>query len=447
MSRITVGMATYDDYDGVYFTLQALRLSSAAELSDAQFVVVDNNPSGPVASSLRALEDRIPGYVYLPFGQYASTAVRDLVFRGSESSVTLCLDSHVLLAPGAVRAVLDHFEQRPHSRDLLQGSMIADPLDDGREPPSTHLDPEWGDAMLGVWRTDPRGADPHGKPFEVGMQGLGLFACRTDAWPGINPRFRAHGGEEGYLHEKVRRGGGRVLCHPAVRWLHRFTRPQGPSFPVTLLERVRNYLIGHRELGLPEDGLTEHLGALVGDDHARDLLDRARRQLDSALAHFDAVICLLADGSPDTWERARQVLDDLHIGWLAEWLTPAPDTLDTFGTSDGPNASEHHRQTALRLTALRQIATDAATRGLDRVLVLDAATLCAPGVADHLRRAVSSLQATNWRIRPLEAPGSGSTSGCLGLAVQHGAFGPIERDEPEALAAAAPWLDGRLTPS
>ncbi|MEU3751313.1 glycosyltransferase [Streptomyces olivoreticuli] len=414
MSRITVGMATYDDYDGVYFTLQALRLSHAPELADAQFVVVDNNPTGPVAPALRALADRIPGYRYLPFGQYASTAVRDLVFRVAESPVTLCLDSHVLLAPGAVGAVLDHFEQRPHSRDLLQGPMIADGLDDGREPPSTHLDPEWGDGMFGVWRTDPRGADPRGKPFDVGMQGLGLFACRTDAWPGINPRFRAHGGEEGYLHEKVRRGGGRVLCHPGVRWLHRFTRPQGPTFPLTLLERVRNYLIGHRELGLAADGLTEHLRGLVGDDHTRDVLDRARRQLDSPLAHFDAVVCLLADGSRETWEDARRVLDDLDIGWLAEWLVPAPDT------------TGHHRE-----AALRQIVTDAATRGLDRVLVLDAASLCAPGAAEHLCRAVDQLRNVSWRIRPLAASG---------LAVQSGAFGPVGRGESVALAAAAPWI-------
>ncbi|MBH1937188.1 glycosyltransferase [Streptomyces sp. AV19] len=422
MSRITVGMATYDDYDGVYFTLQALRLGHATELSDAEFVVVDNNPSGPAAPALRALADHIPGCRYLPFDRYASTAVRDLVFRVSRSPVTLCLDSHVLLAPGSVHAVLDHFEQRPHSRDLLQGPMIADVLDDDREPPSTHLHPEWGDAMFGTWRTDPRGTEPGGKPFEVGMQGLGLFACRTDAWPGLNPRFRAHGGEEGYLHEKVRRGGGRVLCHPGVRWLHRFTRPQGPSFPVGLLERVRNYLIGHRELGLDSGGLTEHLHDLVGEEQALDVLDRARRQLDSPLAHFDAVVCLLADGSPRTWERATGALAELDADWLAEWLTPAPDAEEQGG----------------REAALRQIAADAAGRGLDRVLILDAASLRAPGAAERLRQAVGDLRTVTWSVRPLTAAGSD----CPGLALRGPMLDPVARGERPALAAAAPWLDG-----
>ena len=42
-------------------------------------------------------------------------------------------------------------------------------------------------------------------PFEMGMQGLGVFACRKAAWPGFNPRFSGFGGEEGYIHEKIRR--------------------------------------------------------------------------------------------------------------------------------------------------------------------------------------------------------------------------------------------------
>ncbi|GLF92623.1 glycosyltransferase family 2 protein [Streptomyces yaizuensis] len=422
MSRITVGMATYDDYDGVYFTLQALRLFHGPELADAEFVVVDNHPWGPAAPSLRALGDLVPGYRYVPFGQYASTAVRDLVFRVARSPVTLCLDSHVLLAPGAVRAVLEFFETRPGSPDLLQGPMLGDALADERQPPSTHMAPEWNDGMLGAWRADPRGADPGGAPFEVGLQGLGLFACRTDAWPGLNPRLRAHGGEEGYLHEKFRRAGGRVLCHPGVRWLHRFTRPQGPSFPIGMLERVRNYAIGHRELGLPTDGLEHHLLGLVGEARGRDVLARAQRQLDSPLAYFDAVLCLVDDGSEATAGQALRALDALDIGWLAEWLTPP--------AGDAPLT------TGDRTAVLRQIAGDAATRGLDRVLVIDADTVFAPGDARWLAGAVDSLRTRRWGLCPLSAPGTAGTA----LAVHRRAFDGVRRGDPTALADAGPWL-------
>ena len=68
--------------------------------------------------------------------------------------------------------------------------------------------------MFGQWSTDERGADPDAPPFEITMQGLGLFACRRDAWPGFHPEFRGFGGEEYYIHEKFRRNGAKVLCLP-----------------------------------------------------------------------------------------------------------------------------------------------------------------------------------------------------------------------------------------
>jgi hypothetical protein len=104
--------------------------------------------------------------------------------------------------------------------------------------------------MWGVWATDPRGHDPDGKPFEIAMQGLGAFSCRKVAWPGFNPRFRGFGGEEGYIHEKFRRAGGRVLCLPWLRWAHRFSRPKGVPYPLYVEDKLRNDLIGHAELGL-----------------------------------------------------------------------------------------------------------------------------------------------------------------------------------------------------
>ncbi len=73
--------------------------------------------------------------------------------------------------------------------------------------------------MWGIWGTDPRGLDPEGEPFEIPMQGMGVFSCRQSAWQGFNPLFRGFGGEEGYIHEKFRQAGGRCLCLPWLRWI------------------------------------------------------------------------------------------------------------------------------------------------------------------------------------------------------------------------------------
>jgi hypothetical protein len=40
MVALTIGMATYNDFDGVYFTIQALRLYQ--DLADTELLVVDN---------------------------------------------------------------------------------------------------------------------------------------------------------------------------------------------------------------------------------------------------------------------------------------------------------------------------------------------------------------------------------------------------------------------
>ena len=44
--KLTIGMATYDDYDGVFFSLQALRLYQLEGIAeeDVEFIVIDNNP-------------------------------------------------------------------------------------------------------------------------------------------------------------------------------------------------------------------------------------------------------------------------------------------------------------------------------------------------------------------------------------------------------------------
>ena len=122
--------------------------------------------------------------------------------------------------------------------------------------------------MYGVWGHDPRGDDPDGEPFDIPMQGIGLFACRRDAWPGFNPRFHGFGADEGYIHEKFRQAGGRTLCLPFLRWLHRFARPLGAPYPLRWKDRIRNYLLGFAELGLDAAPVREHFTALLGSEQA-----------------------------------------------------------------------------------------------------------------------------------------------------------------------------------
>jgi len=273
--RLTIGMATYDDYDGAYFTIQSIRINNPELEGAVEFVVIDNNPGGPSSDALSSLGKWIDGYRYVPCGEWTGTAIRNMVFEESSSPFVLCIDSHVLIVPGALSKLISYSESNPDSRDLVQGPLVYDDLRNR----STHMEPQWRAGMYGTWANDARGDDPAAPCFDIPMHGLGLFACRRAAWPGFNPKFRGFGGEEGYIHEKIRQHGGRTLCLPFLRWLHRFNRPMGVPYVNRWRDRMRNYLIGFIELGLDTAEMEAHFAELLGAETAARIFTEIKPEL------------------------------------------------------------------------------------------------------------------------------------------------------------------------
>lgn len=273
--RLSIGMATYDDYDGVYFTIQSLRLHHADALTDAEYIVIDNNPTGRCAKALKALETVIPGYRYVPYHQSVGTAAsRERIFAEAVGEIVMVLDCHVLLAQGSLHSLNEFFRCNPNSRDLIQGPMLQDDC----ISVYTHWEPVWDQGMLGTWAENPvwkKTTDP----FDIPLQGLGLFACLRSAWPGFNEGFRGFGGEEGYIHEKFRQRGGRTLCLPDLKWLHRFARPTGVPYPIKWEDRIRNYLLGRYELDLSTDDVIEHFNEHVGSQVTKQVQERLSREM------------------------------------------------------------------------------------------------------------------------------------------------------------------------
>lgn len=273
MVALTIGMAAYDDFDGVYFTLQALRMYQ--DLADTELLVIDNYG----CDFTKRFVESIPIARYVEATDLVGTAApRDLVFRRALGKAVVCMDSHVLLESGVVARLKAYYDEHPDSVDLLQGPLVYDDL----RTVSTHFEPVWRSQMWGVWETDPRGRDPDGEPFDIPMQGLGVFSCRRQAWPGFNPAFRGFGGEEGYIHEKFRQRGGRTLCLPWLRWVHRFSRPKGVPYPLAVEDKLRNYIIGHTELGLDITPALEHFADFLSPQTIEDTLAAALADLEFA---------------------------------------------------------------------------------------------------------------------------------------------------------------------
>jgi hypothetical protein len=264
--KLTIGMATYDDFDGVYFSIQALRMYHPEVIDDIEIIVIDNNPASHHGKAIRNLKGQT-GIKYIPFHEYQSTAIRNLIFENASAPYVLSMDCHVLFESGSIKKLIEYYEQNPDTKNLLQGPMVYDNL----KAISSHFDPVWRAQMYGIWATDNRAKDPNGEPFEILMQGLGVFSARKDNWLGFNSAFRGFGGEEGYIHEKYRKNGAKTLCLPFLRWVHRFQRPNGVKYPLTLENKVRNYFIGCVELGLSVEPIYQHF--LKETEVSKSLLD------------------------------------------------------------------------------------------------------------------------------------------------------------------------------
>lgn len=257
MPKLTIGMCCFDDYDGVYFTCQSLRtyLPFCKNKDNVEILVVDNNPESKDGEATKNFCLNSQEVKYIPYAEKTGTSVRNQIFNNASGEYCLCLDSHVLLLPNSLTALMNYYENNPHCKDIVQGPMMYDSLKDGY----SHFIPEWGDFMYGRWGSN-KEALAKNMPFEIPMQGLGLFSCKTENWLGFNEHFKGFGGEEGYIHEKFRQNGGRAMCIPQLRWLHRFGRPKGIPYPNTIEDRAWNYFIGWLELtGNPEDVMIKNI--------------------------------------------------------------------------------------------------------------------------------------------------------------------------------------------
>lgn len=260
--KLTIGSAVFDDFEGVYFTYQALRLANLDRLEELDLIVVDNNPTSAEGKATKSFCEKAKiRYIEAPTPR--STAIRDRIFREALAPFTLCIDPHVLVEPQTVGRLIEfgETEEADLSQDLFHGPMLYDYLEPDNTP-ATHMDPRWRDNMYGTWGHLEKGKDPNGTAFEIPMHGLGLFGCRTKAWLGFSPLFKGFGGEEGYIHEKFKQAGGKIWCLPWLRWLHRFDRPRGNVYPLHIEERVRNYAFGWLELGKDLAPVVDHFEEL-----------------------------------------------------------------------------------------------------------------------------------------------------------------------------------------
>ena len=246
--KLTIGIPSFNNHAETWFTVQALRMYQ--DLTDTEILIVDNFGDEALKNFVTTWASSQVRYVrHEP--QEGPASAKNRVFAEAQGEWVLCMDSHVLLAPGCIARLRAWCDAHKDCMDLLHGYLLYDNLTSGADA----MNDEWRGHMWGTWREMLTKQEQD--VYSIPMHGMGLFACRKDAWLGFNPAFRGFGGEEGYIHAKYRKAGKDVKLLPFLRWNHYF-RPGAPPFPLNLNDRIQNYLIGFEELGLDPAPVHEH---------------------------------------------------------------------------------------------------------------------------------------------------------------------------------------------
>ena len=306
-------MAHYDDFHGAYFTIQNIRkelmfTGNEDLLNRIEFVIVDNNPKSAHGVALnRFVKNNVVATNHVKMirmEENRGTSVsRNRVMQIATGDFCLVMDCHVMLCPAAevIKRLFQFMENNPDTPHIYSGPLVSDDL----LTTHTHFNDVWSSGMWGQWgssfactcgqiftgiksdkciiyrdlmsqeeiqrcvhcacrlpeiqfygwrkKLKELGYTDAGighDQFEIPSQGLGTFFVKRDKWLGFNPHCRGFGGEEGYIHEKYRQFGHKAICLPFLKWLHRFARPDGVKYELTVDNKLRNYVLEFTELDL-----------------------------------------------------------------------------------------------------------------------------------------------------------------------------------------------------
>jgi glycosyltransferase involved in cell wall biosynthesis len=258
--KLTIGMANYADAQGAWWTLSSLRLHHVPLSSkDIELLVVDDMPQAnqELQTSCALAKAR---YIHAPKNLGPAHA-KNSVFEHARGEHVLLLDSHVLLGECHIDTLLKLIDSVCIGDDMWVGPLV----NEAGEVIATELVPELRGGMLGVWHVRPQMP-----PWcEVQAHGTAYMCMRRESWPGFSQHFQGFAGEEVYIHEKVRRQGGRVFCHSGLSWCHRFMRfGVAPQYRLTLNDKYRNHLVAAYECGWSVEQMRNYFRRKLPADQA-----------------------------------------------------------------------------------------------------------------------------------------------------------------------------------
>jgi len=240
--KLTIGMSNWDDVEGAFWTLSAIRQYHVpAENKEVELLVIDDMPTKQ--EDLERL-CTLSAARYIHYSKNKGPAhAKDSVWELAEGEYVLLIDSHVLLSPCSVNYILDAIDNDLIGKDLWTGPL----KNEAGHIVATDLLPEWRGAFFGVWNNN---KEIHNKPIiEIEGHGSAYTLMKKEHYPFFHKDFLGFAGEELFLHQKVRNNGGKCYVHKALGWVHRFHRSKAITYRLLIEDKLRNYLIASYEMG------------------------------------------------------------------------------------------------------------------------------------------------------------------------------------------------------
>jgi hypothetical protein len=219
---ITVGCAVYDDFEGLWSTIQSVFLHNDwGSPNDVQIVIVDTSPIG--SDHRRLIQDfvgkggnpvkgsRTENIKYVDMAGFAGTTKpRDVIFDHATAPIVCVMDCHVLLPSNALLRLVQWFDANPGCRDLIHGPMLYDNL----HAMSTQFSDQFRRGMWGTWGTS--WLSPGGQ----------VFTCEHEEVTDENVKQRSSDGKV-HFHDSI-------TLAEFDRTETAFNFPSGETFPANI---------------------------------------------------------------------------------------------------------------------------------------------------------------------------------------------------------------------
>ena len=307
-------------YFSIQDIIKELRFNNREDLLDRlEFLIVENQKENEHAKAVEGLKTSSGlGEKFRVINlddSYGTSCTRNKIIQEANTEFVLVMDCHVFLCPvvDCLDKLFKFIDKYPNTKNLYQGPLVYDNMYNF----ATHFDDTWSGQMWGQWglawtckcnnflfsvrnkenkchfvdlvsqrevkecnycysklpdnldfpshetkleslNFQRKVMDKKEDQFEIFSQGLGMFFTSKDHWLGFNEHCRGFGGEECYIHEKYRKNGRRAMCLPFLKWLHRFQRPDGVKYTLTLENKVRNYILEFVELRMDITPVYKH---------------------------------------------------------------------------------------------------------------------------------------------------------------------------------------------